>query len=215
MPPTSFRVAIADDHPALLIGISHELSTIRDVDVVGAATSSDELIRILDGQACEVLVTDYAMSGGTYGDGADWLAYLRRSYPATRIVILTMVSNSAIIRTILTHGVSCLVSKADPAFHIAQAVRVACIGGSYLSPKMADIVDVMKQGAAAKGDLLTRRESEVMRLYVSGMTINEIAAQLRRTKQTISAQKISAMKKLGIERDSDLFRYALETGLLA
>jgi two-component system capsular synthesis response regulator RcsB len=56
---------------------------------------------------------------------------------------------------------------------------------------------------------------EVVRLYVSGASINEIAEQLNRSKQTISTQKTSAMRKLGIERDADLFRFAYETGIAA
>ncbi|VTR32784.1 Capsular synthesis regulator component B [Serratia fonticola] len=60
---------------------------------------------------------------------------------------------------------------------------------------------------------LTRREAEVIRLYVSGMSVNDIASQLKRTKQTISSQKTSAMRKLQISRDADLFRFAFETGL--
>jgi two-component system capsular synthesis response regulator RcsB len=60
---------------------------------------------------------------------------------------------------------------------------------------------------------LTKREFEVVRLFASGLSINEIASQLHRTKQTISSQKASAMRKLGITRDADLFRYAFESGL--
>ena len=61
---------------------------------------------------------------------------------------------------------------------------------------------------------LTKREFESVRLYVSGLTVNEIAGRLHRSKQTISSQKTSAMKKLGIVREADLFKYAMETGLL-
>ncbi|MEA9982701.1 LuxR C-terminal-related transcriptional regulator, partial [Herbaspirillum sp. RTI4] len=61
---------------------------------------------------------------------------------------------------------------------------------------------------------LTPRELEVVRLFVAGMTVNEIAGHVHRSKQTISSQKNTAMKKLGIERDADLFKYALEFGFL-
>ncbi|MBH9673017.1 helix-turn-helix domain-containing protein, partial [Burkholderia contaminans] len=57
---------------------------------------------------------------------------------------------------------------------------------------------------------LSPRELEVIRLLASGMTVGEIAAHLHRSKQTISSQKSSAMKKLGIVRDADLIRYADE-----
>ena len=53
----------------------------------------------------------------------------------------------------------------------------------------------------------------MVRLYVSGMSIGEIAKKLNRSKQTISSQKVTAMRKLGIMRDAELFRYAWDTGL--
>ena len=46
------------------------------------------------------------------------------------------------------------------------------------------------------------------------MTINEIAARLNRSKKTISTQKSSAMRKLNIDREVDLFHYGVETGLI-
>jgi two-component system, NarL family, captular synthesis response regulator RcsB len=61
---------------------------------------------------------------------------------------------------------------------------------------------------------LSQRESEVISLYVGGDTISAIAEKLARSKQTISTQKVSAMRKLGIENDADLFKYAIELGLV-
>jgi two-component system capsular synthesis response regulator RcsB len=62
--------------------------------------------------------------------------------------------------------------------------------------------------------VLSKRALEVVRLFVSGMTITEIAAQLKRSIKTISTQKNTAMRTLGIERESELFQYAKSNGLL-
>jgi len=62
--------------------------------------------------------------------------------------------------------------------------------------------------------ILSKRELEVVRLFVSGMTIKEISEQLNRSIKTISTQKNTAMRKLGIDRDSELFQYAQSNGLL-
>ena len=57
------------------------------------------------------------------------------------------------------------------------------------------------------------REWEVFRLYVSGMPIHEIAKRLGRSGKTISTQKRSAMRKLGLDSDAALIRYAQQLGL--
>ena len=62
--------------------------------------------------------------------------------------------------------------------------------------------------------ILSKRELEVVRLFVAGMTIKEISEQLMRSIKTISTQKNTAMRKLGLERDSELFQYAQSNGLM-
>ena len=52
------------------------------------------------------------------------------------------------------------------------------------------------------------------RLFVPGLKVGEIAERLHRSKQTVSTQKLSAMRKLGIQRDADLIRYGLESNLI-
>lgn len=60
--------------------------------------------------------------------------------------------------------------------------------------------------------VLTEREAEVLRLFVSGRTISEIAAQRGRSVKTVSHQKISAMGKLGLRNDPELYAYAHQHG---
>lgn len=109
-------------------------------------------------------------------------------------------------------GVHAVVNKADEVGHLISAVHAAYAGASYFSPRLQALGI---GGRRNRARALSPRESEVVRLVVSGSSISEIACQLNRTKQTISSQKRSAMRKLGIERDVDLFGFAYETGLVA
>jgi two-component system capsular synthesis response regulator RcsB len=205
------RVAIADDHPAVLIGIAHELAAGGTVKVIGTALDSSELIALLDANACDVVITDYAMPGGTYGDGATLLAYIKRRYPRIHLVVFTMMDNPCLVQNMIDLGIGCVVSKADPLGHLVQAAQAAVMDRRYLSPTIdAALAEVPVRGERT----LSQREAEVVRLFVSGMTVNEIAARLNRSKKTVSAQKISAMKKLGIERETDLYQYAMTSGLV-
>lgn len=60
---------------------------------------------------------------------------------------------------------------------------------------------------------LTPKESEVVRLLASGMSVTQVAEYLHRSVKTISTQKKSAMLHLGLQSDSALFHYAKEQGL--
>ena len=210
------RVILADDHPAVLSGIKHGLAALPTLDVVGTATDSGELIKLLDKHLCEVLITDYAMPGGEYGDGMTLLAYLRRTYPQLKIIVFTTIENPALAQEIAKLGVHAVLGKSHDTSHLISAVHAVYAGATYFrstsrAPEGALPNASVNAGIQARN--LSPREMEVVRLYVSGMSINEIAERLHRTKQTISSQKTRAMRKLGIDRDADLFRFAYETGI--
>ncbi|MFP3608862.1 response regulator transcription factor [Paraburkholderia sp. SIMBA_050] len=216
MSTMKIRVVLADDHPALLSGIKHALSVLPTLDVVGTAGDSGERIRLLNAVPCDVVITDYAMPGGEYGDGMTLLAYLRRTYPALKIVVFTTIENPAIAQEIANLGVHGVLGKSHDTGHVISAIHAVYAGATYFrltsrAPEGAHAE--LASNASARTRTLTTREMEVVRLFVSGMSVNEIAERLHRTKQTISSQKTRAMRKLGIDRDADLFRFAYETGL--
>ena len=78
---------------------------------------------------------------------------------------------------------------------------------------------IAKLGTAYPGmdpiGTLSPRELEVVRLYVGGMKTSEVARHLKRSVNTVSTQKHSAMRKLGVKSDSELFDYANTRGLKA
>ena len=204
------RVALADDHPVIRMGIEVTLDDISTVKRIGSAADSTQLVALLDAQPCDILVTDFAMPGGEHGDGLELIGFLRQRYPHLRIVMLTSMDKAPLIRSLLANGIHAVLSKTDDMSHIRAALQAVHIGRRYFSPSIAQLMKSLPRMATVR---LSERESEVISLYVNGESINAIAEKLQRSKQTISTQKVSAMRKLGIETDADLFKYAIELGL--
>jgi two-component system capsular synthesis response regulator RcsB len=204
-------VAVADDHPVILLGIEAALDDIPTMRRIGSVRNSSELVALLDSHPCQVLVTDYAMPGGSYGDGLNLLTFLAERYPDIAIVVITSMDKPILIRTLLARGIDHLLSKADDISHVVAAVQAAHVRRRYFSPTIATIVQSLSGGKPIP--TLSARESEVLSLYVAGNSINDIAGRLGRSKQTVSTQKVSAMTKLGMASDADLFKFAVEVGL--
>ncbi|AOJ27596.1 MULTISPECIES: response regulator [Burkholderia] len=202
------RVMVADDHPSSALGMSQALAGSSTIKLLGTVSNSTDLVAMLDEQQSDVLVVDYVMPGGKYGDGLSLLSFLQRRYPALRLVTITMIDNPSVLLAIQKQGVGCILSKSDAISHLVGAVHAAFVGANYLSPFVKRLLEDCQPSAGVR--TLTAREIEVVRLYGAGLTVGEIAVQLHRSKQTISSQKSSAMKKLGIVRDADLIRYASE-----
>lgn len=210
------KVVVADDHPVILFGAESALLKFPGIQVVERARQSTELIKVLQSTPCDVLVTDLAMPGGQYGDGLPLVGYLRRNFPAVPIVVLTMLENPALLKRLRELGAVGVVHKSDDLSHIGLAVQHVSRKLEYLSPQVKIALDSLRVNSGGKGDdvILSKRELEVVRLFVSGLTIKEISEKLNRSIKTISTQKNTAMRKLGLDRDSELFQYAQSNGLL-
>ncbi len=155
------------------------------------------------------------MPGGQYGDGLPLIGYLRRNFASVPVVVLTMPENAALLKRLSELGVNSVVNKADDLSHTGLAVQHVSRNLEYMSPSVRASLETLCINAGGKSDgvILLRRELEVVRLFVSGMTIKEIAEQLNRSIKTISTQKNTAVRKLGVDRDSELFHYAQSNGL--
>ncbi len=209
----NFRVLVADDHPAICLGVRHALSQGTAIDVTCASRGAGGMQQALDARAYDVLVCEYAMLDGLLDDVVPCLETIRQRYPGLRIVILTCLENAGVVHALLARGVQCIVSKLDELSHLMPAILSARSDSRYLSPRIEAVAQSIlrcRKGPAA----LTGRELEVVRLFLSGMTVNEIAFRLDRSKKTISTQKSTAMLKLGLQRDIELLRYGIETGLV-
>jgi two-component system, NarL family, captular synthesis response regulator RcsB len=216
MPNPTIKLIIADDHPATLAGIEHALAGIHQFDIVGTASNSAEIIGFLGKMSCDILITDYAMPYGVHKDGVGLLSFLRRRYPALKIIVFSLIDNPTIGKEIFKLGVKAVLSKGGGMIYLIHAIHAAYRGATYESP---DVIERTLQSRHVRATSnrtlqLSRRESEVIRLYLTGRSITEIAREFNRSKQTISAQKSSAMRKLGVDRDADLFRLDHERGLI-
>ncbi|AEA58717.1 LuxR family DNA-binding response regulator [Burkholderia gladioli BSR3] len=206
---TTFNVLIADDHPLVVTGVESALRDLRSLRIVGTAGNSTQIVERLGREACDLLITDFVMPDGRYNDGLTMLTYIRSHFPDLPVIVFTAVDGIALTGELTRLGVKAIVNKADDVGHLISAIYAVHAGSEYLSPSVSR-ANPRLRGTARRGGL-TRSELEVLRLYVSGLSITQIADKLRRTKQTISAQKIKAMHKLGVERDADLYLYIYQS----
>lgn len=215
-PASGLRIVLADDHPIFRIGLRAVLEQIPGVQVVAEAGGPDELMAHLQALPCDVLVTDFMMPVEQQNDGLKLLEQIRRQFPQLPILVVTMLNNAGLFRAMLGLGVNGLLSKASLAEELPQAVRCLPRGKTFLA---ASVQHLLQQDGAVREDLirvqdpLSPKELEVIRLLAAGHTVGQIAALLNRSKQTVSTQKVSAMRKLGLANDAALFLYLQEHGL--
>lgn len=209
------RVALADDHPLVMVALRDCLQRTPNFQVTSACGNGTELLAALDREPADIAITDFCMGrGDASSDGFNLLNRLARRHPLTRIVVISAQANAAIIRRAMKLGVRAYVSKEDPIDEVVRAcLQVVACDGCYHSPSAQAILDSAAL-AAAPATELTLRELEVVRLYAQGIQLADIAGKLGRSVSTISSQKTIAMRKLGVQTNTGLIRYAYENGLI-
>lgn len=205
------RIAIADDHPLVLLGTRIVIEAGGRHHVVAEARCAEGLLAILAEEPVDLVVTDFSMPGVGRSDGQAMLQALSRIYPKLPVILVTMVTNATTLNMAMRTGVRGLVWKGSGVDGARKAVDTVLSGGIYLDPALAHCLQ--DAGCERSLAVLSPKELEVLRLYVSGPSITEIAGQLQRTVSTVSRQRISAMRKLGISNDAELFAYAFEERL--
>ncbi|HDR9511643.1 helix-turn-helix transcriptional regulator [Burkholderia cepacia] len=204
----SVKTVFANDRPLSLAGMEYIAGSTSAIDLVGICRSTNELIASMSKIRCDVALVDYAMRGNGQMEGLALLGYLRRTYPEVGIVAMVTYENPVIIRSILERNVASVVSKFDDIGHIVTAIHACYGGGKYLSPLIKRSLETVNDGGNKRASKLSPREIEVIRLYLSGLSVSQIAERLKKGRQTISAQKVNAMKKLGVTSDVELIRCA-------
>jgi two-component system capsular synthesis response regulator RcsB len=137
-----------------------------------------------------------------------------RHTPHPQIVVLTMICHLPTLSGLLHLGVAAIVDKRDTANALVEAIDAVVAGRQYLSNCVRNAFDEAGSFPQPRAGILSAREWHVFRLYVQGVSLQEIAARLNRSAKTISTQKRSAMRKLGLDSDAALIIYAQQIGLV-
>jgi len=210
----TIRILIADDHPIVLAVIRDVLAGELDLDIVGEATDPAMLVELMESSRPDALITDFSMPGGdSFGDGIKLISFLCRRFPDTRLLVLTMVSNPSLVAGMYAAGAAGVVLKSHGLGSLVQALRVILAHRSYRPSGMLPVAFGPPVDSDTVRARLSPRELEVIRLFTGGMAVGDIARQLQRSIKTVSTQKVSAMRKLGVSNDQELIEYCLQASL--
>jgi two-component system, NarL family, response regulator NreC len=211
----SVRVALIDDHPIVRQGLRNLLQTEPSFAVVGEADDGIMGVDLVQRVKPDVLVVDLMMPGL---NGLDLIKLVLKSQPQLRILVLSMQSADSYVVEALNCGAAGYVLKETGPSEIIDAIRTVVAGARYLSPKLAERVLNTSTGSKKVTDpyeTLTPREREILHLVVDGNTSAQIAKKLVLSPRTVELHRSRIMKKLDLHNQTDIFRYALERGLLS
>ncbi|WP_321847737.1 response regulator transcription factor [Burkholderia diffusa] len=219
---SKIAVALLDDHPIVTFGLALRLRDEPDIAIVGRYASASDLIVTFNARPLriDVLVTDYQLRPNDI-DGISLIRLLKIKMPAVKIVVLSAFHTLSTVTLAMNAGARGFVGKEEPLERLVTVVREVTRGAYCVNTLLDAEAGVYRTASVATAkngtssacqppETLTLREREVLRCFATGMSVSDIAAKFRRSPKTISAQKQSAYRKLGIRTDFELYAIAAE-----
>jgi two-component system, NarL family, response regulator NreC len=208
------RIVLADDHVVVRQGLRSLINQQKDMLVIGEADDGLQLLQTVEELHPDVALVDLKMPNM---NGIDAAGEIRKRFPDTHIVILSMHSDRAYIERALQAGVSGYVLKEENFQEMCAAIRHAAQGVRYLSAGVSGQTPATLSTGETHPNLishLTSRERQVFQLVAEGKTNNEIAELFGISVRTVEGHRAKMMVKLGLKTHVDFARFALKQGIL-
>jgi two-component system response regulator NreC len=208
-------ILLADDHRLLREGLRSLLEEQPDMTVVGEAENGKSAVESAANLMPDIIIMDISMPGL---NGIDATQQILSNCPQSKVIALSMHTERRTVVGMINAGASGYLLK-DCAFEeVVLAVRAVAANGTYLSPKIAEIVVKDYVHRIPKDDLsslsgLSVREREVLQLLAEGRKTKEIAGILRVSVKTAESYRQRIMDKLNIHSIAELTKLAIREGL--
>jgi DNA-binding NarL/FixJ family response regulator len=197
----AIRILLVDDHPLVRDGLRARLEAVPHFRVVAEAGSGSEALeRAAD---ADLVLMDINMRGGS---GIEATAQLTARYPDIAVLILSMHDKLEYVAQAMQAGARGYVLKDAPGKDIVLAIETVMSGGIYYSAALA------RQLArpALHDNQLTGREQQVLRHIANGQSNKQIARALDLSVRTVETHRLNIKRKLGIEGQAELIRFAVQ-----
>jgi NarL family two-component system response regulator LiaR len=205
------RVLIADDHSVVRQGLRMFLGADPELEIIGEARDGAEALKLASQLRPDVVLMDLLMP---VMDGIRATAAIRRDMPDTEVVALTSVLEDNSVVDAVRAGAIGYLLKDTEAHELRRAIKAAAGGQVQLSPQVATRLLREVRTPDKSREILTERETDVLRLLAQGNSNKEISQALNIGEQTVKTHVSHILDKLGVPSRTQAALFAIRTGLV-
>ena len=145
------KVLIADDHRLIVEGVRRALEEDGGFEIVGEAENGSQVLPLVSQTRPDVVVLDLHMP---QVDGLICLDQIRKRFPDTKVVILSVSTDERLIESVLKRGASAYIVKSVNPIDLPAALRQAVERTVYHGdrPRRGDRVGGQERGPDRPGD---------------------------------------------------------------
>ncbi len=198
----TIRILLVDDHPLVRDGLRARLEAVPGFEVVAEAGSAAEALEAASMHAPSLVLMDINMRGT---NGIEATAAFRARFPGIAVLVLSMHDKQEYVSQAMDAGARGYVLKDAPGKDIVVAIETVMSGGIYYSAALA-----RQLVRAPSQEELTVREQQVLRHIANGESNKQIARELDLSVRTVETHRLNIKRKLGIEGQAGLIKFAVQ-----
>ncbi|MBD9550037.1 MULTISPECIES: response regulator transcription factor [Pseudomonas] len=213
------NLLLVDDHSLIRAGVRALVLDIPGYAVIGEANDGSQLLEMVEHLSPDIVLLDISMKET---GGLEALQRLKRVRPQSKVLILSMHTDPALIMQALESGAHGYLLKDTTATELEHALEALRNNERYLSPAIAHTVinqaltrNQKHQPEPADSHNLTARQLEILRLIVRGKSTREIANGLGLSIKTVETHRSQIMKRLQIYDVAGLVLFAVREQIIS
>ncbi len=207
------NVLIADDHAIVREGLKQILSGISGIRVFAEAGNGDQALKMIRSDGWDILLLDIAMPGKNV---LELIKLAKQQSPSLPILILSMYPEDQYAIRMLRAGADGYLCKESAPKQLVAAIRKLTRGGKYISSALSEklISEIQPKQNTVHHNRLTDREFQVFCAIAAGQGISDIARKMALSPKTVSTYRSRLLKKMHMQNNAEIIRYALDNQLL-
>jgi len=208
---SGISILLVDDHPVVRQGYRRVLESQDGFRVIAEADSAAAAYAAFKAHAPDVVVLDISMKGAS---GLEAIRNIRARDNRACILVFSMHGEAPLVKAAFAAGASGFVTKSSEPSALVRAIRMVIRGERALSDDVAHVLaaDSLDPQQTVL-DRLGEREIEILRQLASGLTTEQIAANLHLSVKTVQNYHYLVKAKTGLQTDAQLVRLAVTSGL--
>ena len=203
-------IIIVDDHRLFRSGLKYIIDESLKYQVIGEASNGMELLDLLANVTPQLVIMDINMP---VMNGIEATRQVLEKYPAMKILILSMYSETEYYNTLLDLGIKGFVLKDADNEEFFLAIHRVLSGGTYYSQEL--LLNIIHRKTTATSIKISRREKEILELVSLGLSNQEISNKLTISQRTVERHRTNLLEKTGSKNSIRLIIYALKNNLIS
>ena len=199
------NILLVDDHPLVRDGLRARLETIAHFKIIGEASTAEEALQMAASVPINLILMDINLGNSS---GITLTARFTSEYPDIAVIMLSMHEKTEYVTQSMRAGARAYVLKDAPAKEIIDAIDTVIAGTNYFSSAL-----IGQAGKPSPTQILTLREQCILKSIATGKSNKHIARELDLSVRTVETHRLNIKRKLNIEGQADLIRYALSQNI--